>query len=419
MNLYSESTERAVLGGALLTQVLPAVELDDFHLGKHQRVWDALQTLAKENAPIDIITVCDKLKTTGKLWDGGAAYVTTLTNEVPTLAHMEHHAGRLRELAHARRVKAAAEDVARAIGNGEEANEAAVAFQKVLSESNTGEYVPVSMGELYSNRTKHYEQLFNKEKTAGIVTGYTDLDRLCPIADSDLVIVAGRPAMGKTAFAMGLARGIARAGRPVLFFNGEMSNEQIVDREVSSVAKVNGRKFRTGDFTMPDLESMTRAASRIGGLPLHVIRATRMTSGKVRAATAQFIARTGEKPVVIVDLLNAMREYKSSDRQAMFSDSLLGLDAMAGDFDLPCICLAQLGRSVEESNPPIPAIRHVKETGEAEQTAASVLLLYRQDYYVDSGKIVEPKDGRDTREWDSKLVGLGRIYAGKSRFGPT
>lgn len=230
--------------------------------------------------------------------------------------------------------------------------------------------------------------------------------------------------MGKTSFAMSMAHGVAKNGRPALFFNGEMSNEQLTDRQVSMVSKVDGRKMRTGEFSKKDLEAMFRAAPKLGSIPLHIIRATRMTSGKIRAAVAAFIAKTGERPVVFVDLLNAMREYKTSDRQAMFSDSILGLKDMAVDLNLPTILLAQLGRKVEELNPPIPNISHVKETGEAEQTSDTLIMPYRQDYYADQGWTLKSLI-KDDKQNDIPLaqeptdIQVGRLFIPKSRHGPT
>ena len=404
---HSTDTEKAVLGGTLITGILPTLETSAFYHARHRRIWDALVALDKRQAPLDIIALTTELGVKGD----ELMYITTLSDQVPGVDHLNHHAETLRELARKRRVLEASENNIRAIKGGEDADEVLTKFDKRMAQTSKVSGLTHAR-EIVVDRCDFYQKLSTGDVEAGINTGYHDLDLLMPICGGDLVLVAGRPGMGKTAFAVGMGVGASRSGVSTAMFTLEMSGGQIIDRSIARIGGVDSRKMRNGKFSEADFRKIVNAAGQLNTAALYLNDDKALSSSQIRSICSTF-QREENLGLVIVDHLHKMREYKSTqDRHGMYGDSAKGLKDMAGILDVPVVLLAQRNRGVENRELPIPNAADIRETGSAEEEADSVILLYRQDFYVEKQKL-KPKN------IDPSLVGVGLGIIDKSRHGPT
>lgn len=388
--------EASVLGAILIDtdaiiKIADTLHTEDFFDPRHARIYEALIALYEKRSQIDVLTLADQLQGTGFLdMVGGPAYLTELTNFVPTATHVEQYADIVAQKAMRRRLIAAAGDLA-VLGQDE-----AKPVKELIEEAETRlfevsqQHVKQSVYSLESILAESFERLdaLHKDKGAirGIPTGYRNLDQmLAGLQRSDLFILAARPAMGKTAFVLNLAHQVAtKVKEKVLIFSLEMGKEQLVDRLLSMESGVDAWALRTSNLTDQDFERIGEAMGVLSEAPIFIDDTPALTVSDLRTK-ARREAHAGGLGLIIVDYLQLMSggsRFGSSDNRVQeISEISRGLKGVARELNVPLIALSQLSRSVESRNPPIPVLSDLRESGSIEQDADVVAFLYREDYY--------------------------------------
>jgi replicative DNA helicase len=393
---FSIEHEASVLGSILidndaLVKIADTLDADDFYDERHQYIYQAIIELYEDNKPIDILTLSNRLQAIGKLDDvGGAAYLTELTNFVPTAANVESYATIVSEKALRRRMsevnRGLAEltlDESKSLSDLVEEAESQI-FK--LSQRHVKESI-VSIEEVLSQSFERLDELHRDKNTIrGIPTGYRDMDEmLAGLQRSDLFILAARPSMGKTAFVLNLAHKVATGAKePVLIFSLEMSKEQLVDRLLSMESGVDGWALRTGNLSDDDFEKIGHAMGTLGEAPIYIDDTPGITIAELRTK-AKREAHKRQPGLIIVDYLQLMsggpKFGGQSNRVQEISEISRGLKGVARELNVPLIALSQLSRSVESRSPQIPQLADLRESGSIEQDADVVAFLYREEYY--------------------------------------
>jgi replicative DNA helicase len=414
---HSLEAEAAVLGSILLDntaldRIAESVSAEDFYRDAHRKIFRAASELSQRSEPIDLLTLTEALKTRGELAEvGGAAYVSELADRALSAANIQYHARIIREKAILRGLIAtAAEIVSRGYEAREEVprfvDEAEQAIYQIAEKKTRGAFTRV--GDMITETFRHIEQLYErKEMVTGVATGFTDLDRMTAgLQPSDLIIVAGRPSMGKTSFCLNIAEHVAiETGTGVAVFSLEMSKEQLVLRMLCSQARVDLSKVRTGFLAQKDFPRLAEAAGRIHDAPIYVDDTPALSALELRAK-ARRLKRDKEAKLglIIVDYLQLMRGAGGRDesREQEISQISGSLKALAKELRLPVIALSQLNRQVEGRNPPKPRMADLRESGAIEQDADVIAFIYRDEVY-------NPQ---------SRDQGVAEIIVAKQRNGP-
>ena len=387
--------EKSLLGAILISEevladVTEICRPDDFYDERHRLIFNAMWNLYERHRPVDLLTVSAELKArkqTAKA--GGAAYLSELSSYVPTAAHAKAYAEIVVNASIRRRLIHASSDIAEsAYDETIDTDELLGTAEKSLfevSESNThGDLISIS--DLLSNTFDHLEQLYsNKGSIAGYKTGFIDLDKMTAgLHKSDLVILAARPAMGKTAFALNLASNVANINKKaVLIFSLEMGREQLINRMLADASGVESFKLETGNFSGDDFAAISEAMSQMSEAPIFIDDTPGLTVMEMRTK-ARRAAHENELGLIIVDYLQLM---SGSSKRAMdnrvqeVSEISRGLKLIAREMNVPVIALSQLSRTVESRDPKIPMLSDLRESGSIEQDADIVMFLYREDYY--------------------------------------
>lgn len=388
--------EASLLGAVLIdtdaiVKIADRIDAADFYDQKHARIYEALKALYEKRSAIDVLTLADQLRGTGFLdMVGGPAYLTELTNYVPTAAHVEQYADIVAGKALRRRLIAVSQEMAE-LGQDE-----SKALQELIEEAETKlfdvsqQHVKQSIVSLESILADSFERLDDlhrdKGKLRGIPTGYRDLDgMLAGLQKSDLFILAARPSMGKTAFVLNLAHKIAtEAKESVLIFSLEMGKEQLVDRLLAMESGVDAWALRTGKLTDNDFERLGEAMGTLSEAKIYIDDSPGITVADLRTK-ARREAHSGHVGLIIVDYLQLMsggsRFGSEGNRVQEISEISRGLKGVARELNVPVIALSQLSRSVENRSPQIPQLADLRESGSIEQDADVVAFLYREDYY--------------------------------------
>jgi replicative DNA helicase len=388
--------EASLLGAILIdtdaiVKIADTVSPDDFYDDRHRRIYEATQRLYEKHSPIDVLTLSDQLKSSGLLdMVGGAAYLTELTNFVPTAAHVEQYAEIVAQKAMRRRLIKASQDI---VGLG---YDEAQSLQELIEEAETKlfevsqKHIKQDITSLETILADSFDRLDelhkDKGKLRGIPTGFKDMDNiLAGLQRSDLFVLAARPAMGKTAFVLNLAHNVAlQAGEPVLLFSLEMSKEQLVDRLLSMESGVDAWALRTGNLTDADFEKIGRAMGALSEAQIYIDDSPGITVSDMRTK-ARREAHQRPLGLVIVDYLQLMsggsRFGGDSNRVQEISEISRGLKGIARELNVPVIALSQLSRSVESRHPQIPQLADLRESGSIEQDADIVAFIYREEYY--------------------------------------
>jgi len=392
----SVDVEASLLGSILIdpdaiVKIADTVRPIDFYDDRHRLIYEACLRLYEQQSPIDVITLCEELRSDGALKEvGGASYVTQLTNTVPTATHVEQYAGIVSTKSIRRRLIAASNEIAQ-IGYDEkrtiaELVEEAESKLFEVSQRHVKNDV-VSMEQVLADSFERLDQLHkDKGSIRGIPTGYKDMDAmLAGFQRSDLLILAARPSMGKTALALNLAQNVAvDSGLSVLFFSLEMSKEQLVDRLLSSEADVNSWNLRTGNLSDSDFEKIGHAMGVLSEAQLFIDDTPGITVSEMRTK-ARREAHKREIGLVVVDYLQLMSggsKFSGSDNRVQeVSEISRGLKGLARELNVPVLALSQLSRSVESRTPQIPQLSDLRESGSIEQDADVVAFIYREDYY--------------------------------------
>ena len=400
---HSIEAEQSVLGAILLDhEALDALEgllptPEAFYLEAHRRIYKAMQALHARRLPVDLVTLSEELRARGDLEAvGGLTYLVSLQESVPTALYAEHYA----------RI------VAKRLAYEEEGSVDEIldqAGRKVLELALTGrEEEGRPLRELVHETFEHIEALLqNKGETAGVRTGFKELDGLIgTLAPGSLNIIAARPAMGKTAFALTIAQHAAlREGVPVAIYSLEMPAGQLVLRMLCSKARIDMNRVRQGNLTDRDFTRLVDAASRLSEAPIFIDDSPDLTLMELRARARRLRAREKVGLVVVdyLQLISSPPSKNGENRQQEIAAISRGLKGLARELSVPVLALSQLSRAVESRPNKRPMLSDLRESGSLEQDADLVMFIYRDEYY-------HPH---------SEKAGIAEIIVGKQRNGPT
>ncbi|MEG0970233.1 MAG: replicative DNA helicase [Acidaminococcaceae bacterium] len=387
--------EQAVLGAMMLDKeaISKATELlvaEDFYRQDHRVLFGAIVELFNKNQPVDMVTVTEVLKREGKLEDiGGIQFITYLANAVPTAANVSYHAKIVSEKALLRQMIGVATQIA---SKGYEADEDVAtilddAERMVLEVSNrkiTQDFAPIR-GVVMSAIGRVEELYSNKGNLTGLPTGFTDFDQLTSgLQPSDLILIAARPSMGKTALVLNMTQNIAiREKKTVAFFSLEMSKEQLVQRMLCAEASIDSARLRVGELQDEDWQKLIDAAGHLSEANIFIDDTPSITVMEMRSK-ARRLKVEHDLQLIVIDYLQLMQgggKRNSDNRQQELSEISRSLKALARELHVPVIALSQLSRSVESRQIKRPMLSDLRESGALEQDADMVAFLYREDYY--------------------------------------
>jgi replicative DNA helicase len=385
--------EQSVLGAILidndaLPRTLEILDHEDFYKLSHRKIFHAMSELFDRNEPIDLITLTDYLKKKDELEGiGGISYLSSLVNMVPTAANIRYHSHIVRERALVRSLLRSANEIASKV------------YEDNLDAEDLVDYAEKSIFDISDKRVKAsftklkdvikssfdmIENLYDRKETiTGVPSGFKDLDNYTTgFQRGDLIVVGGRPSMGKTAFALNVAQHVGlQMKEPVAIFSLEMAKEQLAFRMLCAEAMVNANEIRKGFIKKEDWHKLTSAASNLTGAPIFIDDSSGITALELRAKARRLKMEYGLS-LVIVDYLQLMRGKGSFERREQeISDISRSLKALAKELSIPVIAVSQLNRSVESRRPPKPMLADLRESGAIEQDADVILFLYRDEVY--------------------------------------
>jgi replicative DNA helicase len=418
MHPHSIEAEQSVLGGLLLSadgwdSVAETVTPGDFYRPDHRLIFRQIAHLAEAAEPVDVITVADRLDANGELEaSGGLAYLAELAGNTPSASNIRAYAQVVRERASLRQLIQAAQDIAGS-GFSPEGRSAAElideAERRIMQISEQGPKAggPQDVNPLLQKALGRIEELFHSDgDITGLSTGFADLDEMTSgLQPSDLVIVAGRPSMGKTSFAMNLVEhAVLNQKKPILVFSMEMPADQLIIRLLSSLGRIDQKRIRSGKLEQEDWPKLGVATSKLRDVPLFIDDTAALSPTEVRSR-ARRVAREngGELGMIMVDYLQLMQIAGSSEgRTAEISEISRNLKAIAKEFECPMVALSQLNRSLEQRPNKRPVNSDLRESGAIEQDADVIMFIYRDEVYHE----------------DSLEKGVAEIIIGKQRNGP-
>jgi replicative DNA helicase len=397
----SLEVEASLLGSLLIDgdgfiKISDQIDAVDFFDQRHRVIFTAMRSLYYKRSQLDILTLSEQLKSAGRLDEiGGASYLTELTNTVPTAAHLEQYAEIVADKAIRRRLISASQDIA---GIGFDENKS---LQELIEEAESRLFEVsqkhvkqdiTSLEAILGDSFDRMDELHrNKGGLRGVSTGLTDLDKvLAGLQRSDLVVIAARPSMGKTALMLNIALNIATKAEQgaVLVFSLEMSKEQLVDRLLAAEAGVDAWKLRTGEgLTDRDFERISAGMGALAEAPIYIDDTSGITVSDLRTK-ARRLHHQHPLAAIMVDYLQLMsggsRFATIANRVQEISEISRSLKILARELNVPVVALSQLNRSVESRNPPIPQLADLRESGSIEQDADVVAFMYRPQYYDDN-----------------------------------
>ena len=391
----SVEAEQAVLGAMLLkpdavTTAAEELTADDFYRETHRLIFEAMMELKERTEPVDLVTLTEQLKKADKLAKiGGIPALSLIANSVPTAANVHYHARIVHEKAQLRSLIAAATEIAgAAYESADEVEDIMDSAEKRILQVSSGkrskDFVPLQ--DILLDALEQIDLRYNnKGCITGLPTGFTELDHLTAgLQKSDLILVAARPSMGKTAFTLNIAAHVVlRAKEPVAFFSLEMSKEQLVQRLLCSEGRIDSQRLRVGELEEKEWGDLIDTANRLSAAPLYIDDTPSITVMELRSKARRLKAEHGLS-LIVIDYLQLMqgRTSKSGDnRQQEISEISRSLKALARELDVPVIALSQLSRSVESRQIKRPMLSDLRESGSLEQDADIVMFLYREDYY--------------------------------------
>ena len=417
---HSVEAEQSVLGGLLLDntawdKVADLIAESDFYRGDHRLIYRHISKLIGNSRPADVITVAEGLESTKELEGvGGLAYLGALAQNTPTAANVRRYAEIVRERSVMRKLAEVGTEIADTAYNpmGKEAgqllDEAESKVFAISEEGSRGKQGFMDMQPLLTQVVERIDMLYNRDNPSdvtGVPTGFTDLDRMTSgLQPGDLVIVAGRPSMGKTSLALNMAEHVAlESGLPVGVFSMEMGASQLVMRMLGSVGRLDQHKVRTGRLADEDWRKLTDAVGRLNDAPIHIDETAALNSLELRARARRLHRQYGKLGLIVVDYLQLMSSSSQGENRATeISEISRGLKALAKELGVPVIALSQLNRSLEQRPNKRPVMSDLRESGAIEQDADLILFIYRDEVY----------------NQDSPDKGKAEVIIGKQRNGP-
>lgn len=403
--------EEAVLGCLLIDKdaiirVSTIIKPEDFARVQHAWVYEAALVLHEKNIPVDFLTICDELENNGRLEQaGGPGWLTTLINAMPTSVHMDHYASIVEQAATRRRlIDAGTRAVQAAYSEDDDLDEClAVAQGAVMSVRRPGRDRAQTMSQLISEHYDRVEHLSQNGRSIGIQTGFSDVDRIMGgMQNSDMIILAARPSIGKTSLAVGIAHNVARSGIPVAVFSLEMSREQVTNRIVAAQMGIDTQRLRNGDLTEWEMVLYMQALDPLSSLPIIVDDTPGITPSYLRSKLIQLRAEYDVR-LVIVDYLQLMRNAKRGNRYELITEISQDVKGIAKDENLPILALSQLSREVESRSDKRPILSDLRDSGSLEQDSDIVMFIYRDEMYNEN----------------TERPNIADIIVAKNRNGPT
>jgi replicative DNA helicase len=416
---HSVEAEQAVLGGLLLSnsswdRIGDVISESDFYRHDHRILWRTITRLVEENKPADVLTVSEALKTSGDVQDvGGLSYLHQLASGTPSAANIRRYAEIVRERAIMRKLAEVGTMIADSAYSpqGREARQLLdEAETKILEIGESGGRSSESftkMSTVLAEVMSRLDELHrNPASVTGKATGFVDLDEMTTgLQDGDLIIVAGRPSMGKTAFSLNVAEHVALELKlPVLVFSMEMGGTQLATRLLGSVGKVDAQRLRTGRLEPSDWDRLGTALGKLNEAPLLIDESPALNSLELRARARRKWREYGGLGLIVIDYIQLMQgtDSGSENRATEISEISRGLKAMAKELGCPVIALSQLNRSLEQRPNKRPVMSDLRESGAIEQDADVIIFIYRDEVYNE----------------DSPDKGIAEIIIGKQRNGP-
>ncbi len=417
---HSLEAEQSILGGLLLDneasdRIGDVVAEEDFYTDAHRVIYRHISALVNEGKPVDVVTLSEALASTQKLdYVGGLAYLGALVNNVPTAANIRHYAEIVRERSILRQLAATAGEIAETAYNPLGRNAKAVldeAEAKVLhiaEQGARGQRTFAVLKDVLHTVVERIETLYNRDNPSdvtGVATGYTDLDRMTSgLQPGDLVIVAGRPSMGKTALAVNMGEHVAlELGHPVVVFSMEMGAAQLAMRLIGSVGRLDQHKLRTGRLGPDDWERLAGALGRLTEAQILIDETPALNAIEVRSRARRLQKQYGQLGLVIVDYIQLMQASSPGENRATeISEISRSLKGLAKELKVPVVALSQLNRSLEQRPNKRPVMSDLRESGAIEQDADVILFIYRDEVYNE----------------DSPDKGIAEIIIAKQRNGP-
>ncbi len=415
---HSVEAEQAVLGGLMLDNsvwdtVVEKLMEEDFFRHEHQLIFRVMMVQTEADRPLDVVTLVEALDSRGELESaGGLDYLSDLASNARGSANISAYAEIIAERAKLRKLIRVAYEIADSGYNpaGQRADDVLdVAEQKVfqIADDRPKDGGPQPINPLLQAAVGRIDELFRSEGAlTGLPTGFKDLDeKTSGLQKSDLIIVAGRPSMGKTSFAMNLAENaLLLAAKPVLVFSLEMPAESLIFRMISSIGKIDQRRLRTGKLESEDWPKLTAAVSKLKDKPLLIDDSVGLSPMEMRSRARRVVREHGQLGLIVVDYLQLMQIKGYGDnRVGEISEISRSLKTMAREFQCPVIALSQLNRGLEQRPNKRPVMSDLRESGAIEQDADMIMFIYRDDYY----------------NKDSKEPGVAEVIIGKQRNGPT
>ncbi len=394
LNLLPQNieAEEAVLGAILvnprvITKIVETLKPESFYKPAHRYIYDAMLQLFNQNEKIDIISVSDVLSFNSKLEAvGGRAFINDLSFNAITTSNVEYYVKIIQEKAIKRALINAGSEIVSFGYDMNSIDDSLDSAEKLIfdiaSRKSTTDLVHVK--DLVLNTYEKIEYRYNhKDELLGVPTGFFDLDAvLNGLQKSDLIILAARPAMGKTAFALNIAQNVAiRAKTPVAIFSLEMSKDQLVQRMLCSEAEIDSQRIKTGNMQSKDWEKLADAMNSFAQAPLYIDDTSGCTITDLRAKCRRLKMQEKNLGLILIDYLQLMEGSGREDRMQQISAISRGLKILAKELDVPVIALSQLSRAVESRTDKRPMLSDLRESGSIEQDADIVMFIYRDDYY--------------------------------------
>ncbi len=410
--------EQSVIGGILLdnqalNSVLEVLHVDDFYSEAHRKIFAAIIELYDRNEPSDLITLSNILRSKNQLDQaGGASYLSTLADNVPSAANIDHYSKIVKEKSILRKLIGTATDIlGKSYNAGTDIDTVLDEAERAIFDISENKIRPAfsPFKDIIKESVKTIERLYErKELVTGVPTGFEKMDDITSgLQKSDLVIIAGRPSMGKTAFALNIAQYAAlEANVAVAIFSLEMSKEQLALRMLSSEARVDSQRIRRGFLGEADWPRLISAAGRLSEAQIFIDDSSAITALEMKAK-ARRLKSTVDLGLIILDYLQLMRSggYRETSREQEISEISRSLKALAKELNVPVIALSQLNRKLEDRTNKRPQMADLRDSGAIEQDADLIAFIYRDEVYEKSEENPEK--------------GMAEIIIGKQRNGPT
>jgi replicative DNA helicase len=418
---HSVEAEQSLLGGLLLDntawdRIADLVSEADFYRDDHRRIFRHINLLIERGKPADVVTVFESIEKSDEVEaSGGLAYLGEIANNTPSAANIRRYAEIVRERAILRKLVTVGDEIAASALNplGKEAKtlldqaEAKIFEIAEAGSRNTQGFVPIQP--LLGQVVDRIQELYDRENPSditGVPTGFHDLDeKTSGLQPGDMIVVAGRPSMGKTAFALNIAEHVAvDMGLPVALFSLEMPGAQLAMRMLSSIGRLDQLRVRTGRLNDEEWQRLTYALGRLNDAPIHIDETGGLNAVDLRARARRLYRQCGKLGLIVVDYLQLMSSTRDGENRATeIAEISRSIKSLAKELHVPVVALSQLNRELEKRNDKRPVMSDLRESGAIEQDADLILFLYRDEVY----------------NTDSPDKGSAEVIIGKHRNGPT